>query len=68
MSWNKTVLGPIWSEVWGEELDDHEEDDGTDFDQWENTNLASPLTNPNPTARDRAAISELHGVVRRHFG
>lgn len=46
VGWDGERLSARWDDVWGEELYDHLNDDGSDFDEWENVNLAAGSRSP----------------------
>eukprot|EP01047_Picozoa_sp_COSAG01_P029778 COSAG01_NODE_2054_length_8538_cov_4.853656_7_plen_936_part_00 len=66
MRWNYTSSCAVWSGgadggVYARELYDHAGDDGTDFDKFENANVASDAANA-------AVVTKLHAAVVRRFG
>lgn len=59
-AWDGAHLRPDWSHLAGRELYDHFGDDGTDYDKWENVNLADDPKH----AEDVSMLSkQLHDLV-----
>jgi hypothetical protein len=56
-AWDGDELRPVWGETVATELYDHRGDDGTDFNAWENANLANETAFAPMVARLRAALA-----------
>ena len=66
MPWDGKKLGVDWGvPPYAEELYDHTEDDGTDFDAYENLNLLAPGGNHSASAM--AARAQLFAMLRQRF-
>ena len=71
LAWNGTAIAPDWHDVRGVELYDHRGDDGTNFDAYENVNLAAGDAGPGdgggPNATIAAEIARLHAELVTAF-
>ena len=59
--WNGTSMTPVWANLHGVELYNHDGDDGTDFDAFENVNLASQ-------PKYKETVKELSQQLHSAFG
>ena len=67
LAWNGTAIAPNWHDVRGVELYDHRGDDGTNFDAYENVNLAAGPGGAAPNATLAAEIARLHAELVTAF-